>query len=71
MAMANRVGQKIFPRGARRQPMLPVGTCVSGGRVSQVRRQTAKYSRHYLVSYDDTFDDEWVRRDQVTVVPCE
>lgn len=69
--MANRVGQKVFPRGARRQSMLPVGTCVEGGRIAQVHKQTAKYSRHYLVAYAGTFDDEWCRRDQVTVVPCE
>lgn len=67
---------KRKPAGEKRRAMLPVGTCTEGvesenkGVVAQVRKRTAKFARHYLISYHDTWDDEWVLRNQITVVPC-
>lgn len=60
--MANRVGKKIFPRGSRRQPMLQVGDLTPLGYIWKVRKQTAKYARHYQLN-----DLKWYRRDELGV----
>lgn len=69
--MANRVGQKVFPRGARRQSMLPVGTCTNLGIVGQVRSKTKRYAKHYRIEEYAHFTAEWFRRDEFTVEPCD
>lgn len=61
-------------RKDRRAPQLPVGTCVRAGKIRgintivQTRKKTGKFGRHYRI--DDPFVS-WLRRDQITVVPCQ
>lgn len=57
---------KIYPRGARRKGMLEAGyvTPDGYGTVIRVRKQTAKYAKHYLVQHH-AFGFAWMTRDQV------
>jgi hypothetical protein len=72
MAHEKKAGM-IFPRGARRAPVLSIGTCVEVGGVAGVVCgvwKRLRFARRYEVQ-SHAFGFAWVRRDEIAVVPCQ